>query len=63
MPSRLLKCAVRKAQDSSGRVKEETHPAKFAPAGSNRGGRGGNETPEALDGKGSCKGSQRASRP
>ena len=56
-------CAVRKAQDSSGRVEKKTHPANFAPAGSNRGGRGGNKTPEALYGKGSFKGSQRASRP
>lgn len=33
----LLKCAVRKDQNSSGRERQ-THPEKFAPAGSSRGG-------------------------
>jgi hypothetical protein len=46
-----------------GESKEKTHPANLAPAGSNRGGRGGNETPEALDGKAPLKGvSERAGR-
>ena len=38
-----------KARSPSGR---QTHPATFAPAGSNRSSRGGNETAEAFDGKG-----------
>jgi hypothetical protein len=38
-----------KARSPSGR---QTHPATFAPAGSNRSSRGGDETAEAFDGKG-----------
>src|SRR6516225_3734424 len=38
-----------KARSPSGR---QTHPATFAPAGSNRSSRGGNEAAEAIDGKG-----------
>ena len=38
-----------KARSPSGR---QTHPATFAPAGSNRSSRGGNESTEAFDGKG-----------
>src|SRR5215831_10645513 len=38
-----------KARSPSGR---QTHPATFAPAGSNRSSRGGNESAEAFDGKG-----------
>ena len=38
-----------KARSPSGR---QTHPATFAPAGSNRSSRGGDETAEAFDEKG-----------
>jgi hypothetical protein len=39
-----------------------SHPATFAPAGSNRSGDGGNEIAEAFDGKGR-KAAPRAGRP
>ena len=40
-----IQCAVQRRVSSVG---EDTHPATFAPAGSNRSSRGGNEAAEAF---------------